>query len=144
MEIATGLNQGGAQYFGEAAEAMGRGKATSAAQAAGEATPSSLQGKGSHTSAAPRAVLDGPSLVITERTAATFQAMAESSYETSKTIIDNMVDTPEERAEKAEREAERQAKELDQKERLKERDDARVLDARISDEIAAQRIITDR
>jgi len=142
MEISTGLNQGGAPYLGEAAEAQGKGKAA-AAQARGEAASSSLQGK-EGASAVPRTVLDGPSLVVTERTAAAFQAMAESRYETSMTIIGNMVDTPEERAEKAEREAERKEKELDLKERLQERDDARVRDVRLADEIAAQRVITDR
>jgi len=140
MEISTGTNQGGAQYLGEAAEAQGK---AAASQAEGAAVSSSPQGKDGGVRAEPRAVLGGPSLVVTEQAAATFQAMAESSYETSMTIINNMVDTPEERAEKAQREAERKKEELDRKERLQEQDDARVLDARLSDEIAAQRVITD-
>jgi len=46
-------------------------------------------------------------------TAAAFRRMAQSTCEAKKTIIGNMVDTPEERKAKAEREAERRAEEDD-------------------------------
>jgi len=56
-------------------------------------------------------------------TAEAFRRMAQSTYDAKKTIIGNMVDTPEERKAKDEREAERRTEEDDREMRLEKLED---------------------